>query len=111
MDDAEMIQALGEVRDQLVRNSVGVDNRPVREVAAQERKLAKDSYYAVLSQMMLVVQSWVEGAKETHEANDHRGERTGSECWTQFAPEDIFNMINDAAREMGVEPVWKKGEQ
>lgn len=108
MNNAEMVKALGEVRDQLVRNGAAIDNRPVREVAEQERKLTKDACYTALSQMMLVVQSWVEGAKDNHAALGHRGELIGSECWTQFTPEDIFNMINDTAREVGIGPVWSK---
>lgn len=45
---------------------------------------------------------WIEGAKENHEAMQHRGENIGSECWRSFAPDDIRNMINDAATELGL---------
>jgi hypothetical protein len=49
-----------------------------------------------------VLDGWVQGARENHDALDHRGESTGSECWTQFHPSDIRRMVNDAAREVGL---------
>jgi hypothetical protein len=49
-----------------------------------------------------VLAEWVKGAKENHEALDHRGEPAGEECWTRFYAGDITNMIDDAARRVGV---------
>lgn len=58
--------------------------------------------HRALAKMMEVLEGWIEGAQSNHEACDHRGENTGSECWRQYAPSDIRNMINDAAREIGL---------
>lgn len=55
-----------------------------------------------LGAVLQVLDGWVQGAKENHEAMGHRGENTGSECWRTFAPSDIRNMINDAATELGL---------
>ncbi len=50
-----------------------------------------------------VLDEWIRGAKENHEALEHRGrEGRGKECWRSFAPSDIRHMINDAARELGL---------
>lgn len=69
--------------------------------AHQERRVALD-------QLLVVLDSWIEGAKENHQAMGHRNENTGEECWTQFEPDDFRRMINDAARDIGlIDPVWK----
>jgi hypothetical protein len=53
--------------------------------------------------LLTVLDDWIEGAHENHEALEHRGrENVGEECWRSFAPSDIRNMINDAARELGL---------
>jgi len=57
---------------------------------------------AALYNMLIVLDNWIEGAQSNHEASDHWGENRGEECWRQFAPEDIRNMVNDAARELGI---------
>lgn len=50
-----------------------------------------------------VLDDWIKGARESHEANGHRAEPVGSECWRTFHPQDIRNMINCAARELGIQ--------
>jgi hypothetical protein len=55
-----------------------------------------------LHTMLTVLDDWIEGAQHNHEAMGHRGENVGDECWRSFAPEDIRNMVNDAAREVGI---------
>lgn len=49
--------------------------------------------------MSRVLDGWIEGAKENHEASDHRYELRDAECWAIFAVEDIKRMIEDARRE------------
>ena len=56
----------------------------------------------VLGKVLQVLDGWIEGAQEDHEASEHRDENRGEECWRSFAPSDIRNMINDAARELGM---------
>jgi hypothetical protein len=55
-----------------------------------------------LGRLLEVLEGYIEGAKENHEAMGHRGENTGSECWTTWHREDIQSMVNDAAREVGL---------
>jgi hypothetical protein len=55
-----------------------------------------------LTRVLEALDGWVEGQKSNHEACDHRGENRGEECWRTWAPSDIRNMINDAARELGL---------
>lgn len=68
-------------------------------------RIVKRASYDALKGMSIVLDGWIEGARENHEAMSHRNENTGSECWTQFAPEDIRRMINDACRLMGTREV------
>lgn len=53
-----------------------------------------------MQEMRQVVKDWVKTKQENHEALGHRGE--GEDCWTRWHTEDIFNMIDDAARGVGV---------
>lgn len=80
-----------------------VDDDPARDDDSNELldRIVRRAQYTALVAMLAVVDGWVEGAQENHEALQHRGESIGSECWTQFHPDDIRNMINDAAREVG----------
>lgn len=55
-----------------------------------------------LAHVRRVLDGWIEGAKANHEGLGHRDERAGEECWTQFHPDDIRNMVTDAAAELGV---------
>lgn len=76
---------------------VGTPNRvKAAEVAADKRQ--------ALAIMRAVLDDWIKGAKENHEALGHRHENRGEECWRSFAPADIRTMINDAASELGLEP-------
>jgi hypothetical protein len=51
-----------------------------------------------------VLDDWVRTARENHEALGHRGEIPGEECWKNFHVSDVRSMINDTARELGLEP-------
>lgn len=57
---------------------------------------------AALTAMLEALDGWIEGARDNHVGMGHRGENVGDECWRRFAPEDIRNMINDAARSVGI---------
>lgn len=52
--------------------------------------------------MREVLDQWVSGAKENHEALGHRDESTGDECWNSFHPDDIRRMIEDAAQDCAI---------
>jgi hypothetical protein len=52
--------------------------------------------------LLVILDGWIEGIRENHDALGHRGESRGDECWRQFAPEDIRRMVNDAARAVGI---------
>jgi hypothetical protein len=100
----ELIQSMpvhSAVLDDWIRGAR--ENQPVgtpgprkgSEVAADKRQ--------ALAIMRAVLDDWIKGARENHEALGHRNENRGGECWRSFHAEDIRNMINDAARELGLE--------
>jgi hypothetical protein len=88
------------------------NGRPVKlaglAVAAQRiARMTDDEHKAAASlalyTLSTVLDGWIVGAKENHGALGHsRYENVGEECWRSFAPSDIRNMINDAARELGL---------
>ncbi len=59
--------------------------------------------HRALRALLDALDGWIQGARENHEASGHRGEIRGGECWREFAPSDIRRMVNDAAREMGLD--------
>lgn len=73
--------------------------QPTRGVTRNEQETGA---YLALVAMDRALDSWIEGAKENHQALEHRNENTGEECWRSFAPSDIRNIINDVARELGL---------
>lgn len=80
------------------------EHRPVGTPSLRKgSEIAADKRQA-LAIMRAVLDDWIKGAKENHEACQHRHENRGEECWRTFAPSDIRNMINDAARELGLQP-------
>lgn len=124
MNRKEMISALAEIRDELVRDehdktrlttlmtqphdvpvgAVRVVGQPEQRVirssdpsmVAHEKTIVRTTLHTV----MTTLNGWIESARDNHDALGHRGE--DRECWTQFAPSDFRNMINDTARELGV---------
>lgn len=70
------------------------------------RKFFADRHEAI---SWAVLASWVNGAKENHDALGHRGEPVGEECWTRFHAGDITNMIDDAAHQVGIHGYQPKG--
>lgn len=69
----------------------------------------KDAMRETLDAVSDVLASWVNGAKENHDALGHRGEPVGEECWTRFHAGDITNMIDDAAHQVGIHGYQPKG--
>lgn len=65
------------------------------------KKKEKRGARIALAAMTNVLNSSIEGAKENHDALEHRDESIGSECWTRFHLDDIRAMIEDARREVG----------
>lgn len=101
-----LMARLGEILDRMPERKAPASPaapepaRPVapHSLAEEGRQAASLALYTLLT----VLDGWVEGAHENHEALGHRGESTDAQCWTQFHPVDIRAMINDAARELGV---------
>lgn len=72
--------------------------------AGQEKivgRIIKRTAYETGKALLDVLEGWIEGQQENHEASGHRGENIGEECWSQYHPEDIRRMVNDAMRLMG----------
>lgn len=105
MTDEEMIKALADVRDQLVRDQVRpaltVAENPER-VTEKPKDMRKVAQSQALYALLINLDGWIESAHENHEANGHRGENRGDECWRKFEAADFRTMINDVARELGV---------
>lgn len=97
---------LGEILERMPERKAPAASEPQRtaqpvaphSLAEEGRQAASLALYTMLT----VLDGWIEGAHSNHEALDHRGEGTDSPCWTQFHPQDIRAMVNDAARELGV---------
>lgn len=101
LTDEQMIDALADIRDEMVRRRArqGSPMVVVPELSADLLNAAKSlALYTVL----VTLDSWIEAAVEHHAAMGHRDEKTGDECWRSFAPSDFRDMINDAARELGL---------
>lgn len=56
-----------------------------------------------LKSLLNVLDDWIIGARHNHKAMGHRAEPVGSECWRSFHPADIRTMVNDAARDLGLQ--------
>ena len=71
---------------------------PVKLTDPDHRAAASLALYSLLVNL----DGWIDGARSNHDGLDHRGEPMGEECWTQYHPADIRNMVNDVARELGL---------
>lgn len=93
---------LREIRDRLPVRDIPEDPAPVGTPGPRKgSEIAADKRQA-LAIMRAVLDDWIKGARENHEALGHRHENAGEECWRTFHASDIRNMINDAARELGL---------
>lgn len=66
------------------------------------QRVVKRAKYDALRTMLDVLDGWLEGAAENHEALDRR-----EPFDDRFAPDDIRRMVNDVAREHGVREPWR----
>lgn len=110
MEQYEGIKALlEEIRDRMPVRDIPEDPVTVRRLDTSKavpvfgtvRENLADKRQA-LAIFRAVLDDWIRGARENHEASGHRGENTGEECWRTFLAEDVRNMVNDAAQEMGL---------
>lgn len=72
----------------------------VKETTAKIILSATDALREVIRQ----ADSWHDSARSNHEALGHRDRF--AECCGSFVVTDIKNMVNDAARKMGLPEVW-----
>jgi hypothetical protein len=61
-------------------------------------RIVRRARFEALRTMLGVLDSWIDGAAENHEAMSHRD----NDCCRDFAPADIRRMVNDAAAELRV---------
>jgi len=66
--------------------------------------------HRALKTMLGVLDGWIQGQQENHQGMGHRHENRGDECWRTFAPSDIRRMVNDAAREVGLDTEFAEPE-
>lgn len=92
--DDESKQLLRDLRDRLPAD-LAVPFNPTK---ARQNSIKRRALEAVL----VALDGWIEGVQENHDALQHRNCHRGEECWRQFSPNDIRNMINYAARELGI---------
>lgn len=102
-DEAPILTASGRTAEQLTALlPVLLAQAPTAPVAAPEGPTLDDAMRTALQAVLDSLDGWIEGAQANHDGIGHRGELVGGECWRSFAPGDIRNMVNDAAREIGV---------
>lgn len=93
-----------EIIEQAVRDLVAAEPAPMADPAVDDDsnelldRIVRRAQYTALHAMLGVLDGWIEGAAENHEAMSHRD----NDCCRDFAPADIRRMINDAAAELGV---------
>lgn len=74
-------------------------------LAADDRlldRIVKRAIYEAGKTMLGVLDSWIEGARENHEAAGRHDPFD-----EQFYPDDFRNMINDMCRELGAPEPWR----
>jgi hypothetical protein len=97
-----LMARLGEIRDRLPVGDVSPDNPISALVGNSDTREADKLAGAVnaLAAMARTARGWAEGAYENAQAMGHRDVRA-PEDQVFFLP-DILNMVDDAAREIGV---------
>lgn len=98
--DAERAPVTREALEAAVREAF--EDGKARGAEAAEVTDKKALVSSVLYALLVNLDGWIEGARENHDALDHRGEPVGEECWTRWHPADVRSMINDVAREFAV---------
>lgn len=105
--DDESKQLLRELRDRL-RPIPAAEQLPPGIAAMVPEHFAatalRDAQRQALLAVLEALDGWIEVAQHNHDALEHGGlENIGEECWRQFSPGDIRNMINSAAHKLGVD--------
>jgi hypothetical protein len=96
---------------EIVRDSVLIyEYGPLTRVEDPRAPALADASSAglALRTVLNVLDQWIAGARENHEALGHRGEGLGGECWQSHHSNDIRQMVNDAARDLGLDEPWKR---
>lgn len=94
-----MEQLLTQIRDRLPASEpVAAAAEPIVTKGSELSSVKRAALGAVLD----ALDGWIEAARENHKAMEHRGENVGDECWRRFAPSDVRDMVDDAARALGV---------
>ena len=105
-----MTQALADVRDELIRRGAGPLSAPAPEAELSDIMTARlHGKTLALAAMERAVKGWADGAAENEEALGRRDRKPSDE--QPFVLADILNMIDDAAREVGVTPVYSEGSK
>lgn len=75
------------------------------------QRVVRRAAYDTGKTLLDVLDGWIEGGRENHEALEHRGE--SDPCWETFHASDIRRMVNDAMRAMGApeHPLTQPGER
>jgi hypothetical protein len=91
-------------RIERLANAAAIANAP--SLTREADKLA--GAVNALTALERAAKGWAEGSHENEVAMGHRDVKTSDE--QPFVLADILNMVDDAAREVGVAPVYGKGE-
>lgn len=71
-------------------------------------RIVRRAKYDALRAMRRALTGWAEGARDAHEAGEHRDDV--ARCCLRFTPKDIARMIDDAAREAGTHSPYESDE-
>jgi hypothetical protein len=113
-----IMRRLGEILDRMPERTTEAPAKPRmprRKRGPLTTRDQRESASLALYTLLTVLDGWVDGAHDNHEALGHRDEIRGEECWTRFHPQDIRRMVNDAARDLGLsefpEPEYPQEER
>lgn len=107
MNNEEMIEALGQIRDEMLRQQAMTAisqkaNTERTSVTAEADKLA--GAVNALAAMARAAKGWADGSAENDGSMGRWDCKPSDE--QEFVLADILNMIDEAAREVGVAPVY-----
>jgi hypothetical protein len=68
-------------------------------------RIVRRAQYETLRKMLAVLDGWREGSQSNHDELGHRDEFES--CCGNHHANDVRNMVNDAARELGVPEPWR----
>src|SRR5882757_2090134 len=59
-----------------------------------------------LALVLAVLDGWIKGQRANHDALDHGTHRLSEECWNTWNSADLRSMVNDAALELNLGPLF-----